>query len=144
MILFTRALHWSLSWAKWIYSILLYSINLRSILILISRLRLGFYSCLFPSDFPTNILHAFFFSSYVLRAPPILSSLTSSFWLYLAKSTRYEAPHYVVFSSLLLFYVLWVQIFSSRTYSRIASVCVPLMSETEFHTHTKLRTKCSF
>jgi hypothetical protein len=32
---------------------------------------------------------------------PSPSSLTWSFWLYLEKSTSYEAPHYVVFSNLL-------------------------------------------
>jgi hypothetical protein len=36
-------------------------------------------------------------SPFVLHAPPISSS---SFWLYLAKSTSYEHPHYVVFSNL--------------------------------------------
>jgi hypothetical protein len=30
----------------------------------------------------------------VLHALPISSSLTWSFWLYLAKNTSYEAPHY--------------------------------------------------
>jgi hypothetical protein len=39
----------------------------------------------------------------VLHAVPISSS-TRSFKLYLAKSTGFEAPHYTVFSSLLLFH----------------------------------------
>jgi hypothetical protein len=46
---FTRALHWSLSWAKSIQSIP-------------SHLRLGLPRGLFPSGFPTNILYAFLFS----------------------------------------------------------------------------------
>jgi hypothetical protein len=37
-----------------------------------------------------------------LYALPILSSLTSSFYLYLAKSTSYEAPQYEVLLLLLL------------------------------------------
>jgi hypothetical protein len=41
---FTRALHWSLSWA-----------------ILFTHLRLGHRSGLFPSGFPTNFLYSFFF-----------------------------------------------------------------------------------
>jgi hypothetical protein len=34
-------------------------------------------------------------SPIVLHALPISSSLTRSFKLYLAKSTSYEAPHYI-------------------------------------------------
>jgi hypothetical protein len=51
----TRALHWSLSWARPIQSILSHLICLRSILILPSHLRLGFPSGLLLSGFPTNI-----------------------------------------------------------------------------------------
>jgi hypothetical protein len=49
---FTRALHWSLSWARSIQSIPSHSISLRSILILSTNLRLGLPSRLFPSGFP--------------------------------------------------------------------------------------------
>jgi hypothetical protein len=59
---FTRALYWSLSWARSIQSIPPHPISLRSILILSSRLRLGLPSGLFPSDFLTKILHAFLFA----------------------------------------------------------------------------------
>jgi hypothetical protein len=59
---FTRALHWSLSRARWIQSIPPYAISLRSILISRSHLRLGLTSYLFPSGFPTNILYTFLFS----------------------------------------------------------------------------------
>jgi hypothetical protein len=54
------------------------------------------------SGFPTNNLYAFLFSSFVLHAPPISSSSTWSFWLYLAKSTNHEAvfSHSPVTSSL--------------------------------------------
>jgi hypothetical protein len=55
---------------------------------------LGLPSGLFPSGFPTNVLHAWLFSPFVLHAMPISSSLTLSF--YLAKSTSYEAPHYLL------------------------------------------------
>jgi len=42
----------------------------RSILILISHLRLGFPNCLFPSRFPTNIFYGFnFFHAYYMHRP---------------------------------------------------------------------------
>jgi hypothetical protein len=51
---FTRALHWSLSWA-----ISIQSITPHHILILPSNLRLGLPSGRFSSGFLTNTLHAF-------------------------------------------------------------------------------------
>jgi hypothetical protein len=45
---FTRALHWSISWARSIPSITYHPISLRSILILSTHLRLGL-----PSGFLT-------------------------------------------------------------------------------------------
>jgi hypothetical protein len=65
---FTRALHWSRSWARSIQSIPSYPISLRSILILSNHLRLGLPSRLFPSGFPTNILYAFLISPPPIRA----------------------------------------------------------------------------
>jgi hypothetical protein len=87
--------------------------SLRPILLLPSDLRFGPPSGLFPSDFHINILCAFGFAPLVLYAPPILSSLTWSFYLYLAKSTSYEAPHYEVFFSLPSLHLSTVQIFCS-------------------------------
>jgi hypothetical protein len=63
---FTRAIHWSLSWARWIKSIPPHPTSLRSILLLSSHLRLGLPSGLFPSGFPTiggNYPHLSRFSS---------------------------------------------------------------------------------
>jgi hypothetical protein len=51
---FTRALHWSLSWATSIQSTPPHLISLRTILILSTYLRLSLPSGLFPSVFPTN------------------------------------------------------------------------------------------
>jgi hypothetical protein len=48
---FTRALHWSLSWARWIQSIPSHHISLRFILILSTHLRLGLPNGLLPSGF---------------------------------------------------------------------------------------------
>jgi hypothetical protein len=65
---FTRALHWSLSWARSIQSIPSHPIYLKTILTLSTHLRLRLPSGLFPSGFPTNILHTFLFSPFVLHA----------------------------------------------------------------------------
>jgi hypothetical protein len=100
---FTRALHESLFWVRWIQTTPTHPISLRSILILSTQLRLGLPSGLFPSGFPTNILYAFLFAPSVLRALSSSSSLTWSFWLYLEKSTNYEAPHYKVCSNFYIF-----------------------------------------
>ena len=54
---FTSARHLSLSWASSIQSITSNPISWRSIVLLSSHLRLGIPSCLFPSGFPTKILH---------------------------------------------------------------------------------------
>jgi hypothetical protein len=97
---FTRALHWSLSWTRSIHSIPPRSTSLRSILLLPTHLHLGISSGLFPSGFPTSILYAFLSFPFVLRALPILYSLTWSFWLYLARSTSNESPHYAVYFNL--------------------------------------------
>jgi hypothetical protein len=67
---FTRALHWSLSWARSIQSIPPHPTSLRSILILSTHLRLGLPSGLFPSGFPINIVYAFLLSPFVLYACP--------------------------------------------------------------------------
>jgi hypothetical protein len=61
-VVFTRALHWSLSWARPIQSIPSHPISLWSVLTLSTYLRIGLLSGLFLSGFPTNILYAFLFS----------------------------------------------------------------------------------
>jgi hypothetical protein len=66
---FTRALHWSLSWAKSIHSILPHNISLIYILIFFAHLRLSLPSGLFPSGFYTNILYAFLFSPISATCP---------------------------------------------------------------------------
>jgi hypothetical protein len=58
---------------------------------IVTHLRLGLPSGLILSSFPTNILYAFLFSPFALQGPPISSFLTWLFYLYLEKSTGYEA-----------------------------------------------------
>jgi hypothetical protein len=85
---FTTALHWSLSWARWIQSIPPYTISLKSIVILFSHLRLGLPSDLFPSGFPTKTLYASVFSPCVLHSLSISPFLTWSFLDYLPYSEK--------------------------------------------------------
>jgi hypothetical protein len=59
-----------------------------------------FSSSLFPSGFPTKILHAFFFSHIdgPWRAYSHRLRLDHSNYVYLSKSTIYEASHNANFS----------------------------------------------
>jgi hypothetical protein len=56
--------------------------------------------------------------------PANFISLTFSYYLYLARCRSYEAPHYVISSSFLLFYSSSVQIFSSARLFSAPSVYV--------------------
>jgi hypothetical protein len=109
---------------------------------IVHPLRLGLSSGLFPCGFPTNILYAFLLSPFMLNALPISSSLTCSFWLYLANNTSYEPPHYAVFSNLPSLHISSVQTFSSTPCSQTPSIYVlSLMSEIKFHTSIEPQAK---
>jgi hypothetical protein len=139
---FTTALLWSPSWPKSIQSVSPYPMALRYILVISSHLCLSLLSGLFHSGLPINTPYAFLFSPSVLRAPRTSSFLTWSFYLYLAKSTSYEAPHYAVFSNNLSLYPTSVQIFSSALCPKTPSVYFPpLRSETNFHIYRKRQAK---
>jgi hypothetical protein len=58
----TKVCRWTWSWGNFIHFPPSQLISLKSILMLLSRLLLGFTSELFPLSFPTNILHAFLFT----------------------------------------------------------------------------------
>jgi hypothetical protein len=66
---FKRALRWPLSWARSIQAIPLYPISPRSILRLPSYLRLGLPSGLFPTGFPTTIMHSSSPHTYSIPSP---------------------------------------------------------------------------
>jgi hypothetical protein len=70
IIMFTRALHWSLSWAKWLHTF--HPISVRSIPILSPHLHLGLPLGLFSSGFLTKILYAFLISPIHATYPAYL------------------------------------------------------------------------
>jgi hypothetical protein len=114
----TTARHWFLSWTRWIQYIPPHYICVRSILILSYHLRL--VVSLLLSFQPKSYAH----SSSLLCVLPDHSNYLR------AKGVTYQVPHYASFSSLLLFHLSWVQIFSSAPCSQTRSVYVlSLMSD---------------
>jgi hypothetical protein len=77
IIMFTRAPHQSLAWARWVQSITPCTSSLRWILILSPYIHLGLPSGLFSSGLPTKTLYAFFFVQMHAAWPaqPILLDL---------------------------------------------------------------------
>jgi hypothetical protein len=63
--------------------------------ILSYHLRLGLNSGPIPTDFPTKTLYAVVMTPLRATSPAYLT-LLDLFWLYLAKSRIYEAPHFAV------------------------------------------------
>jgi len=77
---FTRALKWFLSWARYIHFIPPYHMYLRSALMLLSRLRLGFQSGPFPSGFPIKILYLFLISTMPHTSHPSWFDQLNNIW----------------------------------------------------------------
>jgi hypothetical protein len=89
-----------------------------------------------------NILYAFLL--FPIRATCLthLILLDLIVLIILGEDTSYEVPHYALFSNLLSTHLSSVQILSSAPCSQISSVYVPpLLSETNFHTHTEPKAK---
>jgi hypothetical protein len=128
---FTRVPQWSLSLDE-SSPYRSHHISLRSILMLSYKLRLCLSSGFFPSDLPTKTMYTFLFSPCVLHDLPI----SSSFQLYLTKSTNYSFfLQTSVTSSLLGPNILFNTVFSN-------TVCIlPILSGTKFHTNRKLQGK---
>jgi hypothetical protein len=83
---FTRALHWSLSWASSIQCLPSHPVSLRSTLLLFTTYVLVFLVVSFLLAFPpVSYMHSSS-SPLVLHALPISSSFTWSFYLCLARS----------------------------------------------------------
>jgi hypothetical protein len=81
---------------------------------------------------------------FVLHPLPVPSSLTSSFQQHFARCTGYEAPHYAVFSSLILIHRSLVKIFSTLC-TQIPSVYdLPLMSRDQVSRSYKTTGKIIF
>jgi hypothetical protein len=139
---FKRAFHWSLTWSRTIHSTPIHPFYARSILILLTHLRLGLPSRLYPSDFPVITYKSSFFphSCYMLCS-------THPLWHHHSKYTwkngsSYETPHYAAFSILPSLHSPLVRISSSAPCSQTPSACAPLLvSETNIHIHTEPQTK---
>jgi hypothetical protein len=87
------------------------------------------------------VIYASLFSPFVLHALLILLDFIILL-IYLAKSTSYEAPHHAAFSTLLSLPFSLVKIFFSALCSQTPSAYAPpLLSETNFSTHTEPQAK---
>jgi hypothetical protein len=140
--MFTRALHWSLSWARLIQSIPSHPISLKIYINIVQHLCLGLPNGLFPSGLPINILYALFFSPIRDTYPAQLILLDLIILIMFGEEYSYEAPLYAVFSNLPSVHLSSDQIFSSAPCCQTPSVYLPpLMSDTRFRTHTETRAK---
>jgi hypothetical protein len=119
-----------------------YRFLLRYIFILSTHLRLDLPSCLYPSSFSTNILHAF-------SSPPIRATCTAHIILLdliilimFGEEYNYVAPRYAVSSNLPSLHLSSIQIFSSVPCSETPAVYVPsLMLKIKFRTRTEPHAK---
>lgn len=97
-------------------------VSLRCTVIFPSHLCLGMASDLFLPDLRTETLCIVVPShACCIQCSSHQPSLEYSN-LYLAKNTSNKAPHYAIFSNLLLLHPFWVQIFSSAPASQTPSV----------------------
>jgi hypothetical protein len=92
------------------------------ILILSSHLRLGFWSGLFPSYFPTKTMICLSYFTYALHAPPTSFFSILSREQYWVRNTDHEAPHYVVSSTPVASFLLGPNILLNTLFSNILSL----------------------
>lgn len=135
--MFTWASYLSLSWPTWIKSTTSNAVSSRSIFVPSSHLHVSDTSVFFQAFPPKTCMH-FCCTPYVPHTPPILSSLVWSSEEHLMRSTHHKAPHYAIFSILLLLSSSEPKITSSASCSETASACVlPLTRQTKFHAKIK-------
>jgi hypothetical protein len=118
--MFTRALHWSLAWARSIQSIPPHPIYLRSILVLCAHLHLDLLS-----GFSTNVQYTFLFSPILVTCPAHLMLLDLIILIILGKEYKLWIPSLCSFSNLPSLHPSSFKIFSSAPFSQTPSVCVP-------------------
>jgi hypothetical protein len=119
---FIRAFHWSLSEARLIHSILPHPIHRAYTSILSTNVHLGL-----PNDLLSSCsTHSS--SPYSCYIPcPSQPRLDGSNYNYLSRSTSYEAPHYAVYSWLLLLRsLLRPHILFSTSFWKTLSLCSSL------------------
>ena len=135
---FTSARHLSLSWATSIQSIPPHPTSWRSTLILSSHLRLGLPSGLFPSAFPTKILHTPLHSPIRDTCPTHLILLDLITRTILGEEYRSLSPSLCCFLQSTVTSSLLAQIFSSVPCFQMPRAYVPpSMWAPKFLTHTK-------
>jgi hypothetical protein len=112
---------------------------------IIPHLSLGLRKGLFPSDPPYRTLHAFLFSPMLAAYPAHLISVVLIIIIISGEDLKLLNSSLWNFLSFLLFHPSCVQIFSWAPASQTSSFnIIPLISQTKFHTHTKLQSKLWF
>jgi hypothetical protein len=130
---FTRARHWSISWARSIQFIPPHLINLSFSLILSDHLQM----CLLPSGFPTEIIFAFLFVPIRTVWPAHLFLIDLIILIILGEGYKSWSSSLFSFLYLLSPHPCSVQIF----FSTPSVYVLLLMSEIKFYTHTEPQTK---